>query len=193
MTEDGPLVPLLDEADYTPRMRKAAARAVARAGRLPNSGRALANAGDLGAATREFLEEVWSLGTLPAELRLLIRYKVSSVNACLYCSTHQVAFLRRQDVSEDKIVNIHDFETHPAFDERERAALAFAEALTTDAGNVPPRLAGRLQASFTPAERVEVAVVATAMGLLNKINDGLRIPVENEVLDIAMELEARRP
>ena len=46
-----PLVPLLDEADFSPRMRRSAERVIARSGRLPNSGYALANAGDLGAAT----------------------------------------------------------------------------------------------------------------------------------------------
>lgn len=184
-----PLVPLLDEPDYTQRMRRAADRAIARAGRLPNSGKALANAGDLGAATREFLEEVWTLGTLPPELRLLIRYKVSSTNACLYCSTHQVNFLRKQGVDGDKIANIHQSDTYPRFDERERAALAFAEAITLDASNVPVPVLGAFVMAFTPAERVEVAIVATAMGLLNKINDGLRIPIEDEVLDIATTLE----
>ena len=185
-----PLVPLLDEADYTPRMRKTAARAIARAGRLPNSGKALANAGDLGAATREFLEEVWALGKLPPELRLLIRYKVSSTNTCLYCSTHQVSFLRKQGVGSDKINNIHQSDTHPAFSEREKVALAFAEALTVDAANVPIAVLKLFTSVFTPAERAEVAIVATAMGMLNKINDGLRIPIEDEVLDIAVTLKS---
>ena len=33
---------------------------------------------------------------------------------------------------------------------------------------------------FTPRERVEVAIVATSMGMLNKLNDALRVPLEAE-------------
>lgn len=188
-----PLVPLLSDEEFGPRMQKAAERAVKRSGRLPNSGRALANAGDLGAATREFFEDVWQLGKLPRELRLLIRYKVSSTNACLYCSTHQVSFLQKLGVAADKIAHIHESDTHEAFDERERVALAFAEAMTIDAANIPQSLATHLVRSFSPDERVEIAIVASAMGLLNKINDSLRIPLEDEVLDIAPTVEFRGP
>ena len=184
-----PLVPLLDEADFSPRMRRSAERAIARSGRLPNSGYALANAGDLGAATREFFEEVWALGQLPQEFRLLIRYKVSTLNSCLYCSTHQVSFLRKLGVEWDKIEHIHEFESHLAFGEKERAGLAFAEALTIDASNIPEPLNKRFTAAFTPAERVEVVVLAAAMGFLNKVNDSLRIPIEDEVLDIAISVQ----
>lgn len=188
----GPLVPLLKSKDFGPRMQKAAERAIKRAGRLPNSGRALANAGDLGAATREFFEDVWQLGRLPRALRLLIRYKVSSTNACLYCSTHQVNFLQKLGVDGEKIAHIHESDTHPAFDDRERVALAFAEALTIDASNLPQDLASRFVKTFSPEERVEITIVAAAMGLLNKINDSLRIPIEDEVLDIAPTVRLRR-
>ncbi len=33
---------------------------------------------------------------------------------------------------------------------------------------------------FTPQERVEVTIVASAMGMLNKCNDALRVPLESE-------------
>jgi hypothetical protein len=31
---------------------------------------------------------------------------------------------------------------------------------------------------LTPKERIEVAIVATSMGMLNKLNDALRVPLE---------------
>jgi uncharacterized peroxidase-related enzyme len=184
-----PLVPLLADEAFNPRMKAAAARALQRAGRLPNSARALANAGDLGAATRTFFEDIWEMGTLPKSLRLLIRYKVSSTNACLYCATHQRHFLAKLGVSADKIEHIHESDHHPAFDERERAALAFAQALTVDPANIPRTIQSRFVAGFNAAERTEVAIVAAAMGFLNAFNDGMKIPIENEVVDVAMEVQ----
>lgn len=179
-----PLVPLVDVDDFQGLNRESADRVLARTGRVPNQARAMANAGDLGGAYRRLFEDISTYAAMPAGLRLLIRYKVSTLNSCLYCSAHQIKYMAQTGVSEDKIANIHDSDTHPAFDERERVALAFAKAMTEDASNVPDALADRFVTLFTPAERVEVAIVAAAMGCMNKVNDALRIPLEEAALDV---------
>lgn len=176
-----PLVPLLPDDQFTPMMRDVVERASKRSGRgVVNSARAFANAGDLGAVTRRFFEDAWTYGTLPVPLRLLIRYKVSTTNACVYCTTHQIQLLEKAGVGRQMLDNIQASDTHPAFDERERAALAFAEAMTRDAANIPEDIESRFVAIFTPAERTEIALVAATMGLLNKVNDALRVPLEGQ-------------
>jgi hypothetical protein len=42
----------------------------------------------------------------------------------------------------------------------------------------------RFVATFTPAERVEIATVTGAMGFMNKVNDALRVPLEDAALDV---------
>lgn len=180
-----PLVPLLADEQFTPMMREVVDRAFKRSGRIVNSARAFANAGDLGAVTRRFFEDSWAHGTLPAPLRLLIRYKVSTTNACVYCSTHQVQLLEKAGADRRKLDNIHASDTHPAFDARERAALAFAEAMTRDAANIPEDVERRFVTEFTAAERTEIAIVAATMGLLNKVNDALRVPLEGHESELA--------
>jgi alkylhydroperoxidase family enzyme len=187
-----PLVPLIEVEDMSPRMREAAERALKRAGRIPNSARALANAGDLGAAARSFFEEVIVTGSIDRQLRLLVRYKVATINNCVYCSTHQLTFLSKGGADPDKLRAIHDYETHPAFDERERAALAWADAVTRDASNIAPEVAKRFLATFTPQERAELTIVAAAMGALNRFNDALRVPIEEAVADIAAVVPIER-
>lgn len=180
-----PLVPLLPDEAFTPMMRDVVGRAFKRSGRIVNSARAFANAGDLGAATRHFFEDVWTFSTLPIPFRLLIRYKVSTTNACVYCSTHQVQLLEKAGADRQKLENIHASDSHPAFDERERAALSFAEAMTRDAANIPEEVERRFMESFTPAERTEIAIVAATMGLLNKVNDALHVPLEGQESELA--------
>jgi alkylhydroperoxidase family enzyme len=63
---------------------------------------------------------------------------------------------------------------------RERAAVRFAQAITIDAGNIPSDVYADFIHEFTPKERIEVAIVATSMGMLNKLNDALRVPLESE-------------
>jgi alkylhydroperoxidase family enzyme len=173
-------------------MREAAERALKRAGRIPNSARALANAGDLGAAARSFFEEAILTGSIDRELRLLVRYKVATINNCVYCSTHQLNFLTTGGADADKLRAIHDYATHPAFDARERAALAWSDAMTRDASNIPPDVAERFVAAFTPQERAEITIIAAAMGALNRFNDALRVPIEEAVADIAAVVPTER-
>ena len=58
--------------------------------------------------------------------------------------------------------------------------MAFAQAITIDAGEIPADVYADFIRGFTPKERIEVAIVATSMGMLNKLNDALRVPLELE-------------
>lgn len=179
-----PLVPLISVEEFDPSMRQMAERAIARSGRVPNQARAMANAAELGAVYRLFFEDLFAKASLPPEFRFLIRYKVSTLNACLYCSAHQIKYMAQLGVSEDKIANIHDSDHHPAFDKRERVALAFAKAITEDAANIPNSVTREFVETFSPRERVEITIVAGAMGFMNKVNDALHIPLEEAALDV---------
>ena len=83
-------------------------------------------------------------------------------------------------MSEDRMRSATSPEDSPHFTEREKAALAYAKALTLNAASVPDKIYRNLIEHFTPQERVEVTVVAAAMNMINIVNDGLRIPLEEE-------------
>lgn len=179
------LVPLVEDEDFSPAFQKSARHVAKRVGMTANNVRAMANSPELGATMRQFLDDVWDHGDLPKPLKALIRHKVSNINACLYCSAHQVRVMRGQGVEQEKIDNMHDFRVHPAFSDKERAILAYAEALTIDAGNIPDDVIDPFMAHTSAQERVEVTIVASTMGLLNQLNDGLRVPLEEPMLEIA--------
>ena len=183
-----PLVPLMADDEFTPEYRELMEQQKARSGRITHSARASGHAAEMAFVIRDYLSRMWTLGDLPKPFRALIRYKVATTNTCLYCSTHQVEFLHKMGVDREKIANIHDYETHPAFDERERAALAFVDWMMRDASNIPDAVAKRFCDAFTPQERVEIGYTATAMATLNKFNDAFRVPIEDEVVGIAVEV-----
>lgn len=183
--DNGCLVPMVGDEDFSPAFRKSAERVAKRVGMTANNVRAMANAPELGATMRQFLDDVWDHGDLPKPMKALIRHKVSNINACLYCSAHQVKVMMSQGVAQEKIDNMHDYRTHPAFSDKERAILAYAEALTIDAGAIAPDVIADFTAHTNDQERVEVTIVAASMGLLNRLNDGLRVPLEEPMLEIA--------
>ena len=181
----GSLVPMVADEDFTPAFQKSAERVSERVGMVANNVRAMANSPELGATMRQFLDDVWDHGDLPKPIKAMIRQKVSNINACLYCSAHQIKVLKSQGVAQEKIDNMYDCQNHPAFSEKERAILAYAEALTIDASAIPPDVIATFTTHTSDQERVEVTIVAAAMGLLNRLNDGLRVPIEEPMLDIA--------
>ena len=180
-----PLVPMVSDDELAPAFKRSAKRVSGRVGMVANKVRAMANAPELGATMRQFLDDVWDHGDLPKPMKALIRNKVSNINACLYCSAHQVKVMLSQGVAQEKIDNMYEYRTHPAFSDKERAILAYSEALTIDAGNIPQDVVDDFTAHTNEQERVEVTVVAAAMGLLNKLNDGLRVPIEEPMQEIA--------
>ena len=184
------LVPLVEINDFSPAFAKLAERSIQKYGRVSNSARAMANSDDLAVAARSFLSDIWTGGSLGLELAYLVRLIVSSLNSCVYCSTHQIKALVKMGIDEEKIQNIHDFRAHPAFSARERLALEYGAALTQDSANISDKIAAGLVAEFSPEERVELTIIASGMGMLNRINDGLRVPIEDASKDTAEAVAA---
>ena len=174
-----PIVPIPPFEELSPAFQVRSRQATARLGVTVNSVHACAHAEELGGAARDFLSAAMTLGSLSRELRLLIRLAVANVHRCRYCTAHQRHQLIELGVLDAKIAAVVAPDSG-GLTARERAAVRFAQAMTIDAGAIPPAVYAEFVAEFTPQERVEVTIVASAMGMLNKINDALRVPLEAE-------------
>lgn len=177
------IVPIVPYDELSPAFQARSRQATARLGVTVNSVHACAHAEELGGAARDFLSSSMTLGSLSRELRLLIRLAVANANQCRYCTAHQRHQLMGLGVPAAKIAAIGAAEKG-ALTPRERAAVRFAQAMTLDAGAIAPPIYADFIEQFTPQERVEVTIVACAMGMLNKINDALRVPLETEFAEL---------
>ncbi len=63
------------------------------------------------------------------------------------------------------------------FTPAERAALSFAERMTTDAHGVDEEVWAELRAHFDEGQIVELAAVIGLFNYFNRFNDALRVPV----------------
>jgi len=174
-----PIVPIPSYEELSPAFQARSRRGKERLGVNVNSLHAFAHAEELGGATRDYLESVARLTSLSNELRLLIRLAVAGANQCRYCTAHQRHQLIGLGVPDAKLAAIAAPDSG-ALSPRERAAVRFAEAVTIDAASIAPAIYAEFIENFTPQERVEVTIVATSMGMLNKCNDALRVPLESE-------------
>jgi AhpD family alkylhydroperoxidase len=78
------------------------------------------------AATRPYIE---SSGIEP-RLRALVELRVSQVNGCAYCVDLHSREARRAGEAQQRLDCLPVWRETPFFDDRERAALAWAESVT---------------------------------------------------------------
>ena len=67
-----------------------------------------------------------------------------------------------------------DFENGP-FDEKEKAALAYAKQLTIDAHSVDDAMFERLRQHYDEGEIVEISAMAGLFNYFNRVNDALQM------------------
>jgi AhpD family alkylhydroperoxidase len=106
---------------------------------------------------------------LPAVLVDLVYLRVSQINNCAYCLDMHTRDLLRKGLKIEKLALVQAWrEAGNLFDERERAALAWAETVTRVAEtNVPDEAYRAARAVFDERELVDLTI---AIGLMNAYN-----------------------
>ena len=112
---------------------------------------------------------------IEAALRSLLTVRVSQLNWCAFCVDINSATGMKRGVSEAQIAALAHFETSPLFDARQKAALAYAEAMTrTDAG-VDDRLMARLKSHFDDDSIIELTALIAFQNMSSKFNATLDV------------------
>ena len=112
------------------------------------------------AATRE-LDSV----DFDQRLRELVRIRASQINGCAYCIDMHTKDARAIGESEQRLYGLAAWRETPYFSERERAALAFTEAVTLVADDHVPT-----EAYDAVAERFSDAEVAALVSMIVTVN-----------------------
>jgi len=120
--------------------------------------------------------------TLDPRLVELVRLRVSQVNGCAFCMDMHAAALIRQGVDSRHLNTVAGWRDAPRFfSPRERAALAWAEAVNA----IPQRLPSdeefrALQAQFTEGEITELTCAITAIRAFNMLNVSFQTPLPDQ-------------
>jgi AhpD family alkylhydroperoxidase len=86
--------------------------------------------------------------TLPANVRDLAVYRVAQQVGCSWCVDFGTMLQRLEGLDIERLREIDDYETSPAYDERERLAIAYADAMTANPVTVTDEQVARLRAEF---------------------------------------------
>jgi alkylhydroperoxidase family enzyme len=97
---------------------------------------------------------------------------------------HTAGASLRLGVSEEKLAAIWEYRTSPLYSEAERVALDFALAAASQPNAVTDELFGRMKQHWTENQIVEITAVVAMFGWLNRFNDTMATPLEEEPIEV---------
>ena len=118
--------------------------------------------------------------SLPLSLIDLVYLRVSQINGCAFCIDKHSRDLLKQGLGIDKLVLVPVWrEAGALFDERESAALAWAESVTDVARSaVPDADFAAVSAVFNEREVVDLTMAVSLMSAFNRLGVSLRLVPE---------------
>jgi AhpD family alkylhydroperoxidase len=115
-------------------------------------------------------------GSLEKPLLELVKIRASQINKCAFCLHMHTRDARKLDESEERIYLLEAWRESPLYTERERAALAWTEALTLlPATGAPDDVYAQVKAQLSEAEIVQLTLAIGAINLWNRFGVGFRL------------------
>ncbi len=105
----------------------------------------------------------------------LVKLRASQINGCAHCIDMHTKELRAAGESEQRLYLLDAWDESPFYSARERAALAWTEAVTLVAeGHVPDDVYGQAHAQFSDEELVNLTLAIVAINGANRLNIAFR-------------------
>jgi AhpD family alkylhydroperoxidase len=115
---------------------------------------------------------------LETELLDLVKMRASQINGCAFCLDMHSKDARAAGETEQRLYVLSGWREAPFYSERERAALAWTEALTLIAdGHAPDDIYQQVRRQFSDKELVDLSLAIVAINGWNRLAIGLRAEV----------------
>lgn len=129
-----------------------------------------------GAFRAMFMLEKYVRGSgLEPSLLELVKMRASQLNGCAFCLDMHSKDARAAGETEQRLYLLNAWREAPFYTARERAALAWTEALTLVAdGHVPDEVYAEARAEFDEKELVDLSLAVVAINGWNRLAIGFR-------------------
>jgi AhpD family alkylhydroperoxidase len=112
---------------------------------------------------------------LDAKLMHMVKLRASQINGCAFCIDMHWKDARAVGETEQRLYGLDAWRESPYYTPRERAALAWTEALTlVSETHAPDDVYEELRAHFTEKEIVDLTWVIAAINAWNRMAIGMR-------------------
>ena len=110
----------------------------------------------------------------------LIKMRASQINGCAYCLDMHWKDLKSIGETDQRLYELNAWEETPFYTDRERAALAWTEAVTlVAASRVPDKLFEEVRKQFTEKELADLTVAIAAINAWNRVCVAGRVTPEH--------------
>ena len=100
----------------------------------------------------------------------LVKLRASQINGCAFCVDMHAADARKGGETERRLHALSAWHETPFFTPRERAALAWTEAVTRISTNgAPDDVYAALAAQFTPREQMDLTLAISMINCWNRL------------------------
>ena len=126
------------------------------------------------------LKALYPLGVYLSKSKLerpllnLIDYRISQINGCAFCLDMHSKDLRAEGETEQRLYVLDAWREAPFYSERERAALAWAEAVNKC--DVPDEVFEEVREQFSEEELIDLTIAVVTINSYNRINIAFRTP-----------------
>ncbi len=106
----------------------------------------------------------------------LVKTRASQINQCAYCIDMHTKDARAAGETEQRLYGLSAWRETPYYSERERAALAWTEAVTRLAGDIDDSIYETLRAHFSDKEIADLTLAVIAINGWNRLAIPFRTP-----------------
>jgi AhpD family alkylhydroperoxidase len=112
-----------------------------------------------------------SKSPVPQSLLQLIYFRVSQINGCAFCLDMHAKDLRANGEAEQRLYVLDAWREAPFYTDKERAALAWAEALTKiKTSLIPDEIYDEVSKQFSESELIDLTLAIITINSYNRIN-----------------------
>jgi AhpD family alkylhydroperoxidase len=135
---------------------------------------------DMQRQTPDIFSAVRALGQLAADAGLeneiveLVKLRASQINGCAFCVQFHILQSEKFGISPDKLNLVVTWREAPQFSPRERAALAWTEALTNLAGGVGDEVYAQASEQFSEKDLTYLTCAIAAVNVWNRFGVAYR-------------------
>jgi uncharacterized peroxidase-related enzyme len=180
-------------AETTPELREAFAQYEKSLGFVPNSVLIMQRRPKMVKALAQLAAAVWDpQSAVDPGFKRLLAHLASRAAGCQYCMAHTVGGAARLGVDQKKLEALWDYRTSPLFTEGERLALDFALAAGAVPNEVSDELFAAMRKHWSDDQMVEIVGVISLFGFMNRWNDTMATPLEEEPIEAGERFLAKR-
>ena len=100
----------------------------------------------------------------------IVKIRASQINGCAFCINMHTEDARRHGETEQRLYLLSAWREAPHYTDRERAALAYTEAVTKiSKGHVPDDVYQAMRAQFSEVEAVNLTMLIATINAWNRI------------------------